>query len=142
LFYHLLYVVFGLVTHTKFIQFQIFMKIYSKNLKCMIEYSNIFGYTIFAKRISEYIRKYKIYKLNTRIYLFSQKTIFIFEYWVFGEQYLNIRIYSNIRPSLTPSLNPRISCACVVYLFVLMEMVEICGKASWGLLMCRHAFME
>ena len=35
-----------------------------------------------------------------RIYSFGQNSIFVFEYWIFGEQYSNIRIYSNIRPTL------------------------------------------
>ena len=63
--YILSFIIQGLVTHNKFIQFQIFMKNYSNILKSNIEYSNIFGYTNFANRISEYIRKYLNYESNT-----------------------------------------------------------------------------
>ena len=37
---------------------------------------------------------------NTRIYSFTKTTIFVFEYLIFGQNYSNIRIYSNIRSSL------------------------------------------
>jgi hypothetical protein len=77
----------GLVTHTKFIQVQIFIENYSNILKFKIEYSNIFGHKIFENRISECIRKYDYYESNTRIYLFSQKSIFIFKFLILGEQY-------------------------------------------------------
>jgi hypothetical protein len=76
------------------------MKHYSNIIESNIEYSNIFGYRIVANRISEYICKYENYESNTRIYSLSQKSIFIFEYWIFGEEYSNIQIYTNIRPSL------------------------------------------
>jgi hypothetical protein len=77
----------GLVTHTKSIQFQIFIDKYLNNEKLM-------------NRIFEYIQFWKIYESNTQIYLFGQNSIFVFEYWIFGEQYSNIRIYLNIRPTL------------------------------------------
>jgi hypothetical protein len=64
---------------------------YSNILKLKSEYSNIFRYKNFANRISEYICIYENSELNTRIYSLSQKSIFIFEYWIFGEQYSNIR---------------------------------------------------
>ena len=90
----------GLVTHTKSIQFQIFIDKYLNNEKLM-------------NRIFEYIQFWKIYESNIRIYsdisklrieysniFIWSKSIFVLEYWIFGEQYSNIRIYSNIRPSL------------------------------------------
>ena len=120
--YILSFIIQGLVTHNKFIQFQIFMKNYSNILKSKIEYSNIFGYKIFANRISEYIRKYLNYESNTRIYSFGQKSIFVFEYWIFGGQYSNIRIYSNIRPSLTWTLVylvERKFCMKIITLYIL-----------------------
>ena len=65
-----------------------------------IEYSNIFSFGKFTNRISEYIRIFQNYESNTRIYSFGQNSIFVFEYWIFGEQYSNIQIYSNIRLTL------------------------------------------
>jgi hypothetical protein len=82
-----------------------------------IEYSNIFSFGKFTNRISEYIRIFQNYESNTRIYSFGQNSIFVFEYWIFGEQYSNIRIYSNIRPTLFP--------------FHLLQLYEFGSVSSW-----------
>ena len=55
----------------------------------------------FANQISKYIKKYQNYESNIRIYSFGQNSIILFEYWIFEEQYSNIKIYSNIHPSLS-----------------------------------------
>ena len=49
--------------------------------------------------------------MNTRIYSFTKTTIFVFEYLIFRQNYLNIRIYLNICSSLTQgwSLTRRMS---------------------------------
>ena len=36
-----------------------------------------------------------------RIFLFTNTSIFLFKYPIFGNKHLNIRIYSNIRPTLS-----------------------------------------
>ena len=73
-------------------------KSYLNILNLGIKYSNIFGLTKFANRISKYIQKYENYESDIRIYSIGQNSIYIFKYWVSEEQYSNIQIYSNICP--------------------------------------------
>ena len=55
----------------------------------IFEYSNV-------KYVQISFRKFT----NIRIYSFTEILIFVFEYPLFGNKYSNIRIYSNIRPTL------------------------------------------
>ena len=60
---------------------------YSNIFVIIYEYSNIFVPKLFNGP-------------NIRIYSYSNFFVFVFEYQIFGQKYLNIRIYSNIRYAL------------------------------------------
>ena len=74
-------------------------------LNFQYSYSNI-QYSETKIRIFEYIRIFALYKrqfLTEYEYEYIRRikfTIFVFEYQIFGDKYSNIRIYSNIRPTL------------------------------------------
>jgi hypothetical protein len=71
-----------------------FNSVLNQNLKIIIflnickKYLNIQIYSVIEKcmnRISEYIWFWKIHESNIRIYSAIQNSIFVFEYWLFGD---------------------------------------------------------